>query len=90
MPVDGLPDPAIHKRCYRCGEWFEELDGRMVEKTRSGPAGIVLEVVDRLIGDPRMQFICDGCYERRDRGSLVLLIVLVVALVGIGAYFVVR
>ena len=86
MPVEGLPDPAVHKRCIRCGQWFEEMDGEFVERQRHGVGGAVLAIVDRIVGDPHLEFVCDGCAAQKDRGGIVLLFALVIAALGIAAY----
>lgn len=86
MPIDGMPDPAIHKRCFRCGQWFEEIDGSYVERPRHGVGGAILALVDRLVGDRRMQFVCDGCATLGGRGGIVLLVALAIAAAGIAAY----
>lgn len=86
MPIEGLPDPDVHKRCFRCGSWFEELDGSYVERPRHGIGGAVLALVDRLVGDRRMEFVCDGCAALGSRGGIVLVVALAIAAVGIAAY----
>ena len=86
MPVEGLPDPALHKRCFRCGQWFEEMDGSFVERPRHGVGGAVLALVDRIVGDPRLQFVCDGCASREARGGFVLVVALAIAVLGVAAW----
>ena len=90
MPVEGLPDPAVHKRCFRCGQWFEEIDGGYVERPRHGVGGAVLALVDRLVGDRRLQFVCDGCASLGGRGGIVLVVALAIAAAGIAAYLLVN
>jgi hypothetical protein len=86
MPVEGLPDPDLHKRCFRCGQWFEEMDGSFVERPRHGVGGALLALVDRMIGDPRLQFVCDACASREGRGGIVLIVALAIAAIGITAW----
>ena len=88
MPVEGLPDPALHKRCFRCGGWFDEMDGTWVAKPRHGPGGAVLALVDRLIGDRPQQFMCDACHARADRNALMMVVALLVVIAGLAAYVV--
>jgi hypothetical protein len=86
MPVEGLPDPAVHKRCFRCEQWFEEMDGGYVERPRHGVGGAILTLVDRILGDRRLQFVCDGCASRGGRGGIVLVVALAFAALGITAW----
>jgi hypothetical protein len=86
MPVEGLPDPAVHKRCCRCGQWFDEMDGDFVERPRHGVGGAILAIVDRIVGDPRLEFVCDGCASLGSRGGIVLVVALAIAAIGIAAW----
>lgn len=84
MPVD-LPNPRIHKLCYRCGRWHEEHEGAF-EPSPSGSPGLsgVRALSERLVGiDPRMRFVCARCQVRR-RWAPVIWFGVVVGIVGLG------
>lgn len=82
MPVDGLPNPTLHRLCRRCGKWHHLHEGSYVMPPSSGPVSWLIHGYQRQV-DPQklLRFVCNACQEpagtsRRMRlvGSLVLLV----------------
>ena len=67
MPIEGIPDPQIHRICRRCGKWFEPEEGALVAPDGPGPLGAMRAV--RAAFDPSvMRFQCNRCtWVRRTR-----------------------
>jgi hypothetical protein len=75
MGVDGFPDPAVHRFCYRCRDWFEPDEGSTVPDGRWRPLDWVRARIEvPLVG--REIFMCARCRRARKkiRGVVVALI----------------
>ena len=60
MPIEGMPDPQIHRICRRCGKWFEPEDGTLVAPEASGPLSVMRAA--RASFDPSLlRFQCNRC-----------------------------
>lgn len=69
MPIQGLPDAAIHCLCIRCRRWHEPHEGIFVRPTRAGgilgaaasaavlAAGLAPEAAKR-------RFLCHSCRRK--------------------------
>jgi len=64
MPVQGLPDPELHRACLRCQQWFEEDEGRMVERAAGSVSGGLAQSIRAAAGDSNLRFICASCESR--------------------------
>ncbi len=82
MPVDGLPNPTLHRLCRRCGKWHHLHQGSYVMPPASGPVSWLINGYQRQV-DPQalLRFVCSDCQApagstRRQRlwSSLALLI----------------
>jgi hypothetical protein len=82
MPVDGLPNPTLHRLCRRCGKWHHLHEGSYVMPSSSGPVSWLISGYQRQV-DPQalLRFVCSACQapagpSRRQRllASLAVLI----------------
>jgi hypothetical protein len=66
MPVEGLPDAAIHRLCSRCHKWHEPDEGVMVWPDRFHWIRELRQVADAIGGDTsEMRFLCYRCLRVR-------------------------
>lgn len=86
MPVDGIPDAAVHCLCIRCRRWHEPQEGVRLRSTRAGGIlgavssfGILVSGVASEAAKPR--FLCHGCRRKRFRWRVVLFAIGVAAVV---------
>jgi hypothetical protein len=65
MPVEGLPDPTIHRKCKRCGGWFHLHEGNLCwpPKTRV-LSTIYVSLAQGVDNEQDMKFYCAACQER--------------------------
>ena len=88
MPIDGLPDPAIHRLCLRCRRWHEPSEG--VTVFPDGPdiphdpiSAVVVGLSHAMVPRTKERFICHACRRRRRLitwsiyGALVLVLIAV-------------
>jgi hypothetical protein len=62
MPVSGLPNPAIHRLCRRCGKWHHVHEGSFEFATSAGPFSWIINAYRRNADPDAAQiFICSGC-----------------------------
>ncbi len=80
MAIEGLPDPARHRPCMRCREWFEPDEGSAATKQSFGVAGSIADSVRAAAGDARVGFLCHRCQAVRRVGRVVLYAALGLAL----------
>ena len=85
MPIDGFPDPKLHKFCCRCAKWHEPDEGTHVPDGRWRPfdwmrAEIGVETLKKDI------FVCNACHKRRKRLMGAVVVIFALAVIGIGAY----
>jgi hypothetical protein len=68
MPIEGMPDPEVHRICRRCGKWFEPGEGALMAPEATGPMGAMRAA--RASFDPSLlRFQCNRCTRsRRLRG----------------------
>jgi hypothetical protein len=62
MPVDGLPNPTLHRLCRRCGKWHHLHEGSYVMPASSGPVSWLINGYHRH-ADPQaaQRFVCIPC-----------------------------
>ncbi len=75
MPVDGLPNPTIHRLCRRCARWHHLHEGSYIEPPAAGPVSWLLNSYQRH-ADPQagQRFVCSACQVPRGpaRGQRLL------------------
>jgi hypothetical protein len=88
MPVEGLPNPTLHRLCRRCGKWHHLHEGSYVMPSSSGPVSWLINGYHRH-ADPQaaQRFVCDSCQapagpSRRQRLLASLALLAAFALVG--------
>jgi hypothetical protein len=66
MPVEGIPDPARHRICRRCQNWFEPAEGTVVGPDVSGPLSAMHAVRLAVTDDQSLlRFQCHRCSRVR-------------------------
>lgn len=89
MPIEGMPDPQIHRICRRCGKWFEPSEGSSVTPDVTGPMG-ALRAARASFDGSLLRFQCNRCtWIRRTRerviwGALFAFLAIVLLLEKIG------
>ena len=81
MPVQGLPDPAKHRVCMRCTNWFEPDEGSAAVRQSFGLSGGIADGIRNSVGDADVRFICHRCASVRRKRRLALYAVRALALV---------
>jgi hypothetical protein len=71
MPIEGFPDPQIHRICVRCRKWFWPDEGVDYVLPRARPAGVQLAREIAGIQAP-VRFMCKGCARARRRVRIVI------------------
>jgi len=62
MPVEGLPNPTIHRLCRRCRRWHHLHEGSYEQVSSSGPFSWIINAYRRQADpDATMIFICTSC-----------------------------
>jgi len=84
MPIDGFPDPKVHKFCPRCARWHESDEGSYVSDGVWRPldwmrARVEVETLKKKI------FVCNRCLKRRRTVMGIVVALFALAVVGIGA-----
>ncbi|MBA3684748.1 MAG: hypothetical protein H0W72_05840 [Planctomycetes bacterium] len=65
MPVEGLPDPTIHRKCKRCGLWCHLHEGTRCWPPKTGLLTVVhVSLAQGVDNDQDMKFYCAPCQER--------------------------
>jgi hypothetical protein len=90
MPVEGLPNPYLHRCCRGCGKWFHPGEGEEVEKSVRGPAGWLMNPLRHASGvEVPTVFRCRTCLDgQRKRahsvrnGCLALIVFAALAAIG--------
>jgi hypothetical protein len=73
MPVKGFPDPAHHRICRRCRQWFEPEEGTQVLPAVTGPFGAMRRPRALASGDEAdLQFQCQRCSRVRRIRQIVI------------------
>ena len=89
MPVEGIPDPQVHRLCRRCGKWFEPREGSLVAPEATGPLG-AMRALRASIDGSRLRFQCGRCTRIRRTtetvlwGTLLGLVVVILVLERLG------
>ena len=81
MPIEGLPDPAKHRVCMRCTQWFEPDEGSLAVRESFGLSGGIADGIRNAAGDTDIKFICHRCASVRRNRKWILYGVLALALV---------
>ncbi len=64
MPVDGLPNPRIHRICRRCGKWHHQHEGSLEYPASTGPFSWLSQSYARHVdAEASMVFICSRCHR---------------------------
>ncbi len=67
MPVEGLPDPSIHRKCKRCGVWFHLHEGARCWPPKTGLLTLVhVSLAQGIDNDQDMKFYCAACQQRNE------------------------
>ena len=82
MPVQGLPDPEVHRRCFRCEQWFEEDEVRPVARSSHGYASGIANAIRSAAGDSNWRYVCAEC-EVKGRYRFAKLIGVLLLLLGL-------
>ena len=62
MPVQGLPDPKLHKLCYSCRKWHEPGEGEMFIPDTSDLFEALWGLGRAKADDaPEIRFLCRRC-----------------------------
>jgi hypothetical protein len=71
MPIEGMPDPELHRICRRCGKWFEPGEGTFMAPEATGPIGM-MHAARASFDASFMRFQCNRCtWIRRTRERLI-------------------
>lgn len=64
MAITGLPDPAIHRKCKRCGGWFHAHEGARCWPPKVGLLSWVhVTTAESMDLEREMKFYCGACQE---------------------------
>jgi hypothetical protein len=81
MPIQGFPDAARHKICFRCHQWFEPDEGDMILPGVGGPVTLLRNVVAQITGDESMRrFMCHRCQRIRHVTKMAIGVALAIIL----------
>ncbi len=70
MPVEGLPNPHLHRLCKRCGKWHHTHEGTVDWPPVTGLISWVQVRTGKLLDrTERMQFRCVACREQQVRSA---------------------
>lgn len=90
-PAEGIPDPAHHRVCRRCRNWFPTSEGTLVSPELTGPWAAMRATRGAITGDETLlRFQCDRCTRVRRMtqralwGTLFVIFVAVLLLERIG------
>ena len=68
MPITGLPDPTIHRKCKRCGTWCHLHEGSLAWPPKRGLLSLVhVALAESLAREGEQKFYCAACLERNAR-----------------------
>jgi hypothetical protein len=94
MPVEGLPNPHIHRLCKRCGRWFQLDEGSLAFPATRGPLKWIRVVAARFTEQDHLKkFFCFPCQELQARAaqrwwlSILIVILMFVAAFIAAQYF---
>jgi len=79
VPIEGMPDPGVHRICRRCGQWFEAHEGTSMAPEVTGPLGY-LRAMRAGIDGSGMRFQCARCTRVRTLTQRIIWGALVVAM----------
>ncbi len=65
-PVEGFPDPSVHRICRYCGKWFCPDEGRLVNPEGRFERNYLLST------GSLVRFQCDQCTRARRRRRWIL------------------
>jgi len=64
MPITGLPDPTIHRKCKRCGSWCHLHEGALTWPPKNGLLSFVhVTLAESTEQEGERKFFCDACQE---------------------------
>jgi hypothetical protein len=67
MPIEGLPDPILHRKCKRCGTWCHLHEGAFTWPPKKGLISAVhVSLAEWTEQDDRQKFYCVACQERNE------------------------
>ena len=76
MPVEGFPDPARHKLCWRCKKWHEPSEGVVAKPKESvsfEPFLGAFGALRSLCGvRPKPHFVCRRCLKIRRYTTIII------------------
>ena len=72
-PLDAMLDPQNHRKCRRCGHWFEPHEGAMEAPEFTGPLGAIRALESSFDGSNH-KFQCERCSTIRRRTQLGLVL----------------
>lgn len=65
MPITGLPDPTLHRKCKRCGIWFHLHEGSLTWPPKRGLLSFVhVTLAESIEQTAELKFYCAPCQER--------------------------
>jgi hypothetical protein len=66
MPVEGLPNPHIHRNCKHCGKWFHPEEGSVIRPPATGVMAAIRASASRMADDSTLfRFYCFACQTRQ-------------------------
>lgn len=96
MPITGLPDPAIHRKCKRCGTWCHLHEGVLAWPPRRGLFSVVhVALAESMDRQDQLKFYCVACRDRNAHdersfrklaASTALTLLTLAALAALGAW----
>ena len=64
MPISGLPDPTIHRKCKRCGTWFHLHEVVLAWPPKRGPLSFIhVTLAESTEQDRERKFYCLPCQD---------------------------
>lgn len=64
MPIEGLPNPQIHRMCKRCRQWFNVHEGAMRWPPKTGLLTWVhVTMAESMEQEKDVKFFCVACQE---------------------------
>ena len=84
MPIEGPPDPEVHRLCIRCKKWHHPAEGRMLGPpsdagaTNDPISSLVVGLRRLIVGPGKPRFICSRCYKIRKYTQLTVFVIFLV------------
>ena len=87
MPITGLPDPTLHRKCKRCGIWIHLHEGSLTWPPKRGLLSFVhVTLAESIEQTTELKFYCVPCQERNardERGFRKLFVTMGVTVLGL-------